>query len=155
MADEPTRVVLPDGTEVWARVAGAASLGDAGGRYRETGFGDRVAARVQGLNDLVRGVAGSLREATAQARPDQVTVEFGIELAARPGGVVGLLADGEAKAAIQVSLSWDRRSPAGGGPDPATDDGEPDAGGSPASDPADPGPPDSAGAAPGGVRGAP
>jgi hypothetical protein len=100
MGDEVTQVVLPDGTPVWVRISGSDQ------RYSETGFGDRMAARVEGLGELVRGVAGSIRDATRQARPDEVTVEFGVELTAKSGKVVSMLADGEAKGAITVSLTW-------------------------------------------------
>ncbi|MEV0275243.1 CU044_2847 family protein [Streptomyces sp. NPDC050610] len=103
MADAIKQVVLPDGTPVWARISLAEG---AAGNYTQTGFGDAVAAKVEGLNELVKGVAGSLREATRRARPDEVTVEFGIELTGGPGKVFSLLAAGESKAAINVTLTW-------------------------------------------------
>jgi hypothetical protein len=110
MTDEPTRVVLPDGTVVWARIAGAERLATGGGSYVETGFGEQVAARVEGLTELVRGLAGALRDATRRAGPDEVSVEFGIDLTAAPGKIVGMLAGGEAKAAITVTLTWNGSS---------------------------------------------
>lgn len=60
---------------------------------------------------MVTGVARSLAEPLRAVRPDEVSVEFGIELTAKAGKVVGLLADGEAKGAIKVTLTWN-----GGGP---------------------------------------
>jgi Trypsin-co-occurring domain 1 len=118
------RVRLPDGTLVWARVGDAGSLGrGSGGGFSDTGMGERAVAAVEGLSDLVRGVAGSLRQATSAVTPDEVCVEFGIDLTAKPGKVVGLLADGEATAAIKVTLTWrkdeapqgDGVAPLGGG----------------------------------------
>ena len=38
--------------------------------------------------------------------PDELSATFGVELAVKPGKAVALLADGEAKAAISVTLSW-------------------------------------------------
>ncbi|MER6462579.1 CU044_2847 family protein [Streptomyces sp. NPDC048409] len=110
------RVRLPDGTPVWARISGAEELAVPSGElsYTDTGFGERVEASVESLNALVRGVARSLAEPLRAVRPDEVSVEFGIELTAKAGKVVGLLADGEAKAAITVTLSWK----GGGPPDP-------------------------------------
>lgn len=109
MSSGVTRVSLPDGTSVWARVSGIEQLDGASGGasgYRDTGLADRAAARMESLRGLVTGVAASLAEALRAARPDEVSVSFGIELTGRSGKVVGMLADGEAKGAITVTLSW-------------------------------------------------
>ncbi|MGC4995288.1 CU044_2847 family protein [Streptomyces sp. DT195] len=110
MDGESTRVArieLPDGTPVWARISGAEELS-----YTDTGFHDRVEASVESLHSLITGVARSLSGPLSAVRPDEVSVEFGIELTAKAGKVVGLLADGEAKAALTVTLTWN-----GGPPD--------------------------------------
>ncbi|MFE0516317.1 CU044_2847 family protein [Streptomyces sp. NPDC058964] len=119
MGQEPTRVariVLPDGTPVWARISGAGELAAPPGElsYTDTGFTERVEASVESLHSLVTGVARSLAGPLRAVRPDEVSVEFGIELTAKAGKVVGLLADGEAKAGITVTLTWN----GGGPPDP-------------------------------------
>jgi hypothetical protein len=132
MSDGIIRVELPDGTPVWARVSGAEELrSPAPGGYTDTGFGytdtglaDRVTARMESLRSLITGVAGSLADSLRAVRPDEVSVEFGIELAGKAGMVVGLLADGEAKGAITVTLTWH------GGPPPEL--GAPDPSASPA-----------------------
>ncbi|MFF5250469.1 CU044_2847 family protein [Streptomyces leeuwenhoekii] len=123
MGQEVTRVAriaLPDGTPVWARISGAAELSAQPGElsYSDTGFAERVEASVESLNALVTGVARSLAEPLRAVRPDEVSVQFGIELTAKAGKVVGLLADGEAKAGLTVTLTWN-----GGPPDPAAPDG--------------------------------
>jgi hypothetical protein len=59
-------------------------------------------------------VTRSLADALRAARPDEVSVEFGIDLTAKSGMVVGMLAGGEAKSAIKVTLTWH-----GGPPPPA------------------------------------
>lgn len=113
-----TRIEMPDGTPVWARISGAEELdrSEPGGlTFSDTGFGenlaDRVQARVESLHSVVTSVARSLAVPLRAVRPDEVSVEFGIELTAKSGKVVGLLADGEAKGAIKVTLTWN-----GGGP---------------------------------------
>ncbi|MGW1223928.1 CU044_2847 family protein [Streptomyces sp. NPDC002530] len=117
-----TRIEMPDGTPVWARVSGAEELDgpEPGGlTFTDTGFAgdlaDRVQAgvqaRVESLHSVVTSVARSLAVPLRAVRPDEVSVEFGIELTAKSGKVVGLLADGEAKGAIKVTLTWN-----GGGP---------------------------------------
>ncbi|MGN5380165.1 CU044_2847 family protein [Streptomyces lasalocidi] len=75
-------------------------------------------ASVESLQSLITGVARSLSGPLRAVRPDEVSVEFGIELTAKAGKVVGLLADGEAKAAITVTLTWHGDGP----PDPSSGD---------------------------------
>ncbi|MFP3987975.1 CU044_2847 family protein, partial [Streptomyces sp. E11-3] len=125
MSEGVTRIAhiaMPDGTPVWARISGVdqlAEVGELGGpsdglSYKDTGFGETVLARVESLHAVVTSVARSLAEPLRAVSPDQVSVEFGIELTGRAGRVVGLLADGEAKGAIKVTLTWDGAPP----PDP-------------------------------------
>ncbi|GAA1901038.1 hypothetical protein GCM10009716_08660 [Streptomyces sodiiphilus] len=120
MSGTVTEVILPDGTHVWARVTeeepppvagrpGPSAVPGApppGGGYSDTGLGGRTAARLEGLRELVTGVAGSLAEGLRTVRPDEVKVTFGVEFTARAGKVVGLLADGEGKTAVTVTLTW-------------------------------------------------
>lgn len=113
-----TRIEMPDGTPVWARISGAEELArpepGGGPTYTDTGFGDltdRVQARVESLQSVVTSVARSLAVPLRAVRPDEVSVEFGIELTAKSGKVVGLLADGEAKGAIKITLTWNGEGP--------------------------------------------
>ncbi|WP_217546024.1 CU044_2847 family protein [Streptomyces sp. GbtcB6] len=110
-------VELPDGTPVWARVSGGQELA-AAGSYGDSGYSDGFSVRVENLRPLFTGVAGSIAEAARAARPDELTVQFGIELANKGGRVVGILADGVSKGAIAVTLTWQ------GGPPQAQADGE-------------------------------
>ncbi|MGW3204682.1 CU044_2847 family protein [Streptomyces sp. NPDC001135] len=121
------RIQLPDGTPVWARISGAEELsapsggGSSGGlSYTDTGFAERVEASVESLQSLITGVARSLSGPLRAVRPDEVSVEFGIELTAKAGKVVGLLADGEAKAALTVTLTWNGDGPPDTDADTAT-----------------------------------
>ncbi|MFF3749571.1 CU044_2847 family protein [Streptomyces sp. NPDC002018] len=108
-----TRIEMPDGTPVWARISGAEELGRPSGglTYSDTGFADQVQARVESLQGVVTSVARSLVGPLRAVRPDEVSIEFGIELTAKSGKVVGLLADGEAKGAIKVTLTWNNGGP--------------------------------------------
>jgi hypothetical protein len=117
MGDAVTRIArieMPDGTPVWARISGAEELEEPSGElsFTDTRFGDRVEAQVESLQSVITSVARSLAAPLRAVRPDEVSVEFGIELTAKAGKVVGLLADGEAKAGITVTLTWN-----GGPPD--------------------------------------
>ncbi|MBT2387128.1 CU044_2847 family protein [Streptomyces sp. ISL-11] len=134
MADGITRVRLDDGTVVWARISEAHELArpdDGGGGYEDSsaaGAARRVADLASGLSDVVRGVVGSLRTGFAAAAPQEVKVEFGIELSAKSGQVISLLADGSGKASITVSLTWseaERGAVPPAAPGPATTPGAP------------------------------
>ncbi|MFF5963460.1 CU044_2847 family protein [Streptomyces collinus] len=107
MAQDTTPIELPDGTIIEARVSDAERLRQGEGDYTDTrSHAEAFAARVEGLTDLVRGIATTMRQATAAAAPDDVSVAFGVELAAKAGRVVSVLADGEAKASVMVTLTW-------------------------------------------------
>ncbi|MFD9217182.1 CU044_2847 family protein [Streptomyces sp. NPDC087659] len=134
-----TRIVLPDGTPVWARISGAGEgelerpgpsgpgTEPGGLPYSDTGFAEQVQARVESLHGVVTGVARSLAGPLRAVRPDEVSVEFGIELTAKAGKVVGLLADGETKGAIKVTLTWNGGGPPAGDPAPPAQSAAPPA----------------------------
>ncbi|MFJ9039533.1 CU044_2847 family protein [Streptomyces sp. NPDC102406] len=109
MGDGIRPIRLPDGTEVWVRasrlegVAGAAEDTDL---YEDVGLWETVTTKVEGLKQTVEGVARSVRDATAEAAPDETAVTFGIEVSAKPGRAVAVLADGEAKANLSITLTW-------------------------------------------------
>ncbi|MBH1933608.1 hypothetical protein I5Q34_04755 [Streptomyces sp. AV19] len=119
MTDGITQVRLDDGTVVWARISEPEQLRAAGdGRYQDSGgYEDSSAARrvarlASGMSDVVRGVVNSLRTGLEAARPQEVRVEFGIELSAQSGQVVSVIAEGGGKASVTVTLTWTE----GGGP---------------------------------------
>ncbi|MFI8102042.1 CU044_2847 family protein [Streptomyces sp. NPDC086023] len=98
-----------DGRTVFVRVDGADQLPavPGQGKYTDTGrLSERVALQVAGLDDLIRGVAGSVRSATDGLEPQEVSVAFGIELTVKGGKIVSLLAGGEGKAALTITLTW-------------------------------------------------
>ncbi|MGP8299158.1 CU044_2847 family protein [Streptomyces inhibens] len=125
MHDRAQRIELPDGTEVWARVSrlDAPGLdgaddpdGTADGDFEDVGAWDALGARVEGLREVIGGVADSVRQATERVAPHETSVTFGVELSAKPGKAVALLADGEAKANLSITLTW-RSERAGSSPE--------------------------------------
>ncbi|MEV1023573.1 CU044_2847 family protein [Streptomyces sp. NPDC050264] len=121
MGDGIRPIQLPDGTEVWVRASRLDGPGDGtdeyGDLYEDVGVWERVTTRVEGLRETVEGVARSVRAATAAAAPDETAVTFGIEVSAKPGRAVAVLADGEAKANLSITLTWQharRRAEPGG-----------------------------------------
>ncbi|SOE11214.1 hypothetical protein SAMN06272775_2226 [Streptomyces sp. 2323.1] len=116
MHDRAQRIELPDGTEVWARVSRLDAPGldapdgvDTGdGEFEDVGVWDALGARVEGLGEVIGGVAASVRQATGRVAPHETSVTFGVELSAKPGKAVALLADGGAKSNLSITLTWRR-----------------------------------------------
>ncbi|MFE7134134.1 CU044_2847 family protein [Streptomyces sp. NPDC057638] len=98
------RIELPGGAVIDARLT--RSDGGYGEDDEDVGFLDGAAAKVERLQELIAGVGASVLEAAAATRPDEATVTFGIELAAKSGTALAVLASGETRASIQVSLVW-------------------------------------------------
>ncbi|MFI1395035.1 CU044_2847 family protein [Streptomyces sp. NPDC020681] len=98
------QIELPGGAVVLAR------LSTAGGGYGEddedVGFVENATAKVQQLQQLITDVGASVLEAAAAAGPDEASVSFGVELTAKSGVALAVLAAGEAKASVQVTLTW-------------------------------------------------
>ena len=97
------RIELPDGTVVLARLS---SAGDYGSDDQDVGVLDGAVARVERLGELIGAVGTSVLSAARAVRPDEAAVTFGVELAAKSGKALAVLAEGEAKASIQVTLTW-------------------------------------------------
>ncbi|MFJ6759376.1 MULTISPECIES: CU044_2847 family protein [unclassified Streptomyces] len=108
------QIELPGGETVLARVSVLrpedVPPGSDESAYEDVGALDHLTARVDQLNELVSGIGSAVLESARAARPDEVSATFGIELAVKPGKAVALLADGEAKAAISVTLTWRPRA---------------------------------------------
>ena len=97
-------VRLPDGQVIWAKVESPPGPQD-------TGMFDGGARAVRGLDDTLRSVATNLRDSLAQARPDAVSVEFGLELAVGKDGLVAALVGTSGSATLKVTLSWTGQQP--------------------------------------------
>ncbi|MFF8293123.1 CU044_2847 family protein [Streptomyces sp. NPDC016309] len=92
------RLEMPDGQIVWAAVEETGPS--------DSGIGERLVERLEGFQQSLRAVADNARAALAPARPDEVSIEFGLELAAGGDGVVAALVGGSGKAAFKVTLKW-------------------------------------------------
>jgi hypothetical protein len=124
---EIAQVVLPSGDPIWVRVQAehaATSHGVSGAA--DVGLKQRVvqgaeAIQLPEFSQTVRGVVDSVRLALDEHRPDSLTVEFGIEIVARAGAMLSVLAEVGGSAHITVTASWDRRDVTA----PQRDGGEP------------------------------
>ncbi|MFG3252965.1 CU044_2847 family protein [Streptomyces sp. NPDC048172] len=75
--------------------------------FDDVGTRDQLLARAQQLNEVISGVGSAVVEAARAAGPDEVSATFGVELAVRPGrALAAVIADGEAKASVTVTLTW-------------------------------------------------
>jgi hypothetical protein len=120
---EIAQVMLPSGEVIWVRVR-AAEPAAPGGRAAgpaDVGLGERITApadvlRLPGFAETVRGVVASVQQALDEHRPDSLAVEFGIEIAARSGALLSVLAEVRGTAQVKVTASWDRRTAAASPP---------------------------------------
>lgn len=100
---QPIELAMPDGQVVWAMVERQGP--------RDTGFGEQVAQRIEGFQQSLHAVAENVRAAVATARPEEVSVEFGLELAAGKHGVVAALTGIGGKATFKVAMKWTTPAP--------------------------------------------
>lgn len=63
--------------------------------------------------ETLSGIADALKSAVATAKPHTMTVELGLELAVKSGKLTGMLIEGSGKAALKVTLGWERGSAGG------------------------------------------
>ncbi len=74
---------------------------------QDVGFADRTKALVtQELTRTVRAVVDNLRGALDEYDADEVSIDFGIELSAKSGQVLSVLAETGATASVTVHLTW-------------------------------------------------
>jgi hypothetical protein len=98
MSSKPLQVELPTGEVIWAQVAveGPQNVASSGLQRLD----------VEDLGRTVRGVSASLRAAVHGLVPDEVQVEFGLELALKSGKLVSMLAEAGATASVKVTVAW-------------------------------------------------
>ena len=90
-------IELPDGTVITARIG----AGDAYGDQEDVGFTEAALAKVEQLQELIKGIGGTVLDAARAARPSEAAITFGVELTAKEGLAVAVLARGEAKASLE------------------------------------------------------
>ncbi|MGW5481524.1 CU044_2847 family protein [Streptomyces sp. NPDC004008] len=100
---QPIELAMPDGQVVWAMVERQGP--------RDTGLGDQATQRIEGFQQSLHAVAENVRAAVATARPEEVSVEFGLELAAGKHGVVAALTGVGGKATFKVAMKWTAPAP--------------------------------------------
>jgi Trypsin-co-occurring domain 1 len=107
---------MPDGQLVWAVVEAQHGPGD-------VGVSEAVVEKLHGFTESLSALAVNARSAVAAARPQEASVEFGLELSVGKDGVFAALVGAGGKAAVKVTLKWagDRsrsESAVGGEPGP-------------------------------------
>lgn len=99
MQDRVVEIDLPNGSTALARVAAVDDVGATKtGPIPKFDFND-VGKTLEGLAEVIWS---SLKKVS----PDKVTVELGVELAAKNGKLSGLLVEGEGKGSLSITLEW-------------------------------------------------
>lgn len=98
MSNRLVQVQLPTGEAIWARVTvdGPQNVASAGLQRLD----------VEELGQTVRALSASLHQAVDGLLPDEVEVEFGLELALKSGKLISILAEAGAMASVRVTLGW-------------------------------------------------
>ncbi|WP_433059867.1 CU044_2847 family protein [Dactylosporangium sp. CS-033363] len=95
---ELVRATLPDGQEIWLK---AESLSDS-----PQDIGIAASLPIEGFVEILNGVTTNVRAGLERLRPDEASVEFGIEFSLGSGGVVAALAGISGKASVKVTAVW-------------------------------------------------
>ncbi|MFP3989603.1 CU044_2847 family protein [Streptomyces sp. E11-3] len=103
---DAVEAVMPDGTSIWVRV------NDDDQGPRDTGFGDRLVQRLGDLPQTLEAVTHSVSAGLRRAAPDEATLEFGIEIAAKSGQLVSVVTEAGGKATLKVTVVWRKGQPA-------------------------------------------
>lgn len=104
---EPIRIQLPSGEEIWARVDGADGPRDVGLREKAQAVAD--------FNETIGAVAGNVRQALSHLRLDEISVAFGVELVAKTGKLITVLAEAGGSANLTLTVTWKADGGNGGG----------------------------------------
>lgn len=59
-----------------------------------------------GVRGTVEAIGDQLAAAWDRVRPDEATVEFGLNLTAKSGKLTGMLIEGSGEAALRITLTW-------------------------------------------------
>jgi hypothetical protein len=98
---------FPSGQVVWARVDGESLAGDTTWQVRDTARPESPEIwTVDGFPQTIAAVAESVRLGLDRLVPSEVSVEFGIELHAKTGKIISVLAEAGGSATVKVQLSW-------------------------------------------------
>ncbi|MEA2241535.1 MAG: hypothetical protein QOD24_1091 [Solirubrobacteraceae bacterium] len=73
---------------------------------REEDVGARELLAFDGVEQSITTISERVMAALTNARPDQASVEFGIDVTVESGALTGLLARGSGTATLKVTLSW-------------------------------------------------
>jgi hypothetical protein len=98
---------FPSGQVVWARVDAEPQAGNTAWQVRDTARPESPGIwAVDGFPQTIAAVAESVLLGLDQLVPSEVSVEFGIELHAKTGKIISVLAEAGGSATVKVQLSW-------------------------------------------------
>jgi hypothetical protein len=94
------QLVEANGIEFFVEVADREDIGV----VQTAGLEDAIS--FEGVRNTISAIASSLTGALEDAKPDEATVEFGLELAVKSGKLTGLLVEGSGTTSLKVTLVW-------------------------------------------------
>lgn len=99
MPDKVVEIELPNGATAFAHVNEVQGVG-----AKKTTSLSKF--KFDEVGRTLAGVADSIKDALEKAAPDTVTVELGLELTVKNGVLSGMIAQGQGKGSLVVTLGW-------------------------------------------------
>ncbi|HCT80390.1 MAG TPA: hypothetical protein DGG94_08080 [Micromonosporaceae bacterium] len=93
------QVELPNGQVIWARVST-----DGPSDVAHTGVQHHL--NMDELRVMMAGISETVRSTLENLRPDDIRIEFGLELTVKSGKLISVLAEASSTASVTVSLGW-------------------------------------------------
>jgi hypothetical protein len=94
------QLVEANGFEFFVEVAEREDIGG----VQTVGLEDAIS--FDGVRNTIGAIASSLTGALDDAKPDEASLEFGLELAVKSGKLTGLLVEGSGTTSLKVTLTW-------------------------------------------------
>ncbi|MFI7131125.1 CU044_2847 family protein [Nonomuraea sp. NPDC050153] len=104
------KVELSTGETIWVAATVAPADREHDGP-RDVAGGGRAIKTLQGFGETLGGIVSSVHKSLAGIRPDEVSLEFGLEVGCQAGEWLAGLADVSTNASVTVTLTWNRAEP--------------------------------------------
>ncbi len=75
--------------------------------FEEVSVGGRVKAHFRQVTQTVAAMAEDLHGLYLAAKPDKMSIEFGVEISAEAGELTALIVKGSGKANLKITLTWE------------------------------------------------
>lgn len=100
-------VKFKDGTVMLVEVTAAPQLR---GQELSGGIEERLSANLDSISKTIKNIAEEVHSAISAVSPKTVEVEFGLDINAETGALLGQLVKGGGKASLKIKLVWEKKT---------------------------------------------